>query len=312
MSGDEVTEELVATIAELREQQWSLIAIATKIGIPVTTVAGYVSTDLQGRKRKTMLSGDEISAEVIRLRGEGLAMFEIASRMNISRATLNKYISEDVKPLLGSRYVRCLPEKTVAEIGSLGRQGFTIKTIAEQLGIAQGTASKYLPADIPHQPGKRKTKISDAVAAEIISLLRQGSTLRAISSTVGIPDSALRRFLFSDGRDDIEEYVEEKTVESLIALRRGGKAVWSIALQLGISQMAVVSHLPPELRGESRSYRKRTSKEISKIVALYRQGESMKTIAAKYKVAERTIYKYVTEKDRRRREKVILAKKNTS
>lgn len=287
--GKKMSDDVIDEVVSLYLAGWKMKDIAAKVGFSKDAVRRAL------KKRGVWKRGKvtkEVEEKIVDLYvNEGLSAYKVGEFVGVSAKTvydvLKKYGIETRN--------NGVPDEVRGEIIRLYESGLSMDAIAEKFGIGHETVRSVLAkAGIK----SRKRVLSDVEKAEIVRLyVEEGWSLEKIAKKFGITSGGVLYHLKSMGIDRRPQRLSKEMEEKIVELRRQGKSIRDIVLDLDVST-SVVRRVLGDYGVEDIAVSENRSDKIpievrKAIVEDYENGLSLKEIMKKYDVSISTIYRYV-------------------
>ncbi len=231
------------TVIEMRQSGLPQQVIASKLGIPQTTIsymlskAGVPHFIVRPKVHRKTSQLDE--ATVVEMRRSGLPQQVIADKFGVSRVAVSNMLRKAGIPhfVVRPKTHRKTSELDEATVIDLRRSGLSQRAIADKLGVSAPTISNMLKkAGVPRVVA-RQHKTAEIDEAMVVDLRKSGLPLQAIADKFGVSTHPILKILKTAGVP--RKVARQKSVkirEQARAMKQDGKSYAEIGRALGISR----------------------------------------------------------------------------
>lgn len=243
--------------------------------------------------------------EMIKLYKKGLTLHEVASRLGVSQTTVYRKLKE--RDISTNKVTDEMVDKWV----ELYQEGKTQKEIAEKYDVSQSTVSRIFREKGIDFPGQNQ-KVSEETVDEWIELYQEGLSQYDIAKRYGVDQSSVSWRLRRRGIKSSKVKVTEEMVEEWIDLKENGLSCKEIAEEYDVNRSTVSKRLKetPEHEKMKPGNMKITSDIIDEWVDLYEEGMTQEDIAEKYGVAQSTVSRRLSKRNRVETLEIEFTQKN--
>ena len=171
-------------------------------------------------------------------------------------------------PVNESLNVRAVSVAEEAAGGEMGRsekavamilEGKTVREIAAELGMKESTVRVHVSKFRKSSGREVKVTRKDTVREKAVAMVLEGKTYREVAAALGIKEASVRahvsKFRKSSGKE-VKAVGKHGVREEAVRLSREGLSTREIALELGLAESTVRSHIS--------TYRKKTGEEVER------------------------------------------------